>query len=801
MERTFRAEQGVEEREREREIYREEDTKESKQRKIKHNMEADPEKSLQKTHEEEAYTIIDYCIEEQNHADIREANVRKTESCSVELAEHFERCCSPHLHDHGTSSPEDGAIETTMNNLTRVESNLKDMHGQKWPPVPKLEEDLQSEVKENLAIEIHDEVKEVTDGPVPINKGTGAEKANDEDGHDLESHGDSDSVVLLSENSDDLNIDCKSVDFSATRDQWVRRDSRCDDPQNVPPTKSSSDNTVYESQLSFALKSDSGVSAGIVQQREHEASFLTETQVGQQVCGDAPPLETVVLQPANQQQEDSTRVSGEVSQPLILAEQRRRLSESEEGKCSETGEERKQTEGEVTRLSEVKDQPQQQENKDKSHTKPQVGERKASRMQVDHFDDSQSDSGVSADFSPSSTTEVSDGHANLDEPPPNETPIEKEIRLAMKREQSLRRSRGLCHTTESANDYIEIPLRKPILSKDFQIRGNQTLDKDREFAGKKMQKEISAETEREKVLVELGRLPGFYDKGTEVQLLEKKMLFESFQEQKESTAALNRGSASNCDSESAAGTQDTDLSVNVKQRLMQFSQSSPITTASQYGGTNTSLTESRGPGLSEAIKSRIIIIEANSLPTAPGSSNGGHKSVSWNDGGVKPMSSAGIRDSSVATVSANREVFATEDATTPKENPFFKLRPSATVHSQVELDIKEAKERERELQKQRTSLYGAATSVPEVNLRTESRVKEETRSSGKEARSHSTPSPPGSQMSTSGRQSTGKLDLTWPPTQAEEQAPQTTEPKLLKTPRQRNILLERWESGKVNGHD
>ncbi|TTJ23340.1 hypothetical protein Baya_15522 [Bagarius yarrelli] len=118
-------------------------------------------------------------------------------------------------------------------------------------------------------------------------------------------------------------------------------------------------------------------------------------------------------------------------------------------------------------------------------------------MDLDQYDDSQSDSGVSADFSLNSMSDT-------------ETPIEREIRLAFKREQSLRRSRGLDETKE----FIEIPFRKSILSQN--ISNNPTKDhgKERQFAGKKMQREIHAEAERETVLVKLGRLPGFYDKGT-----------------------------------------------------------------------------------------------------------------------------------------------------------------------------------------------------------------------------------------------------------------------------------------------
>lgn len=137
-------------------------------------------------------------------------------------------------------------------------------------------------------------------------------------------------------------------------------------------------------------------------------------------------------------------------------------------------------------------------------------------MDPDQYDDSQSDSGVSADFSPNSMSD-------------SETPIEREIRLTFKREQSLRRSRGL----DEPKVFIEIPLRKSILSQDLPEKSAKDHGKERQFAGKKMQREIHAEAEREKLLVKLGRLPGFYDKGTVRQLREKKLLFEAFQESKD----------------------------------------------------------------------------------------------------------------------------------------------------------------------------------------------------------------------------------------------------------------------------
>uniref|UniRef100_A0A8C6LRT1 Uncharacterized protein n=1 Tax=Nothobranchius furzeri TaxID=105023 RepID=A0A8C6LRT1_NOTFU len=122
--------------------------------------------------------------------------------------------------------------------------------------------------------------------------------------------------------------------------------------------------------------------------------------------------------------------------------------------------------------------------------------------------------------------------SNSTDSPATETPIEREIRRAIQREQSLRRSRGLPNP-HTAPEYVEIPSRKGILSQSLTSKWSQ--NKDREFAGKMMQQEIHEETRREQDLVKIGKIPGFYDKGTVRQIKERKQLFEAFQTSLEST--------------------------------------------------------------------------------------------------------------------------------------------------------------------------------------------------------------------------------------------------------------------------
>uniref|UniRef100_A0A4W6FT92 A-kinase anchor protein 2 C-terminal domain-containing protein n=1 Tax=Lates calcarifer TaxID=8187 RepID=A0A4W6FT92_LATCA len=147
----------------------------------------------------------------------------------------------------------------------------------------------------------------------------------------------------------------------------------------------------------------------------------------------------------------------------------------------------------------------------------------------------ESDSGVSTDFSPCGTME---GNTNVSTgtpaTAPKETPIEREIRRAIEREHSLRRSRGLPNPPTSP-EYVEIPLRKTVLCQSLDSKSERCQGKDRQFAGKKMQHEIHEEVQREEDLVKLGKVPGFYDKGTVRQLREKKQLFEAFQKPSDST--------------------------------------------------------------------------------------------------------------------------------------------------------------------------------------------------------------------------------------------------------------------------
>ncbi|NWU55787.1 MISP protein, partial [Dromas ardeola] len=105
----------------------------------------------------------------------------------------------------------------------------------------------------------------------------------------------------------------------------------------------------------------------------------------------------------------------------------------------------------------------------------------------------------------------------------NETPIEREIRMAMEREENLWKERGIPRLT-SSSELVEIQT-KPILSMHTSPRpGRKGKDKGR--ASLYVQREIEQETKREEDLKKQGRLLGMYDRGTQQELEERRRVFE-----------------------------------------------------------------------------------------------------------------------------------------------------------------------------------------------------------------------------------------------------------------------------------
>uniref|UniRef100_A0A8C0TZR8 Mitotic spindle positioning n=1 Tax=Cyanistes caeruleus TaxID=156563 RepID=A0A8C0TZR8_CYACU len=105
----------------------------------------------------------------------------------------------------------------------------------------------------------------------------------------------------------------------------------------------------------------------------------------------------------------------------------------------------------------------------------------------------------------------------------NETPIEREIRMAMEREENLWKERGIQRLTASS-ELVEIQT-KPVLN-IHTSPGPGRKGKDRGRASLYVQREIEQETKREEDLKRQGRLLGTYDRGTQQELEERRRVFE-----------------------------------------------------------------------------------------------------------------------------------------------------------------------------------------------------------------------------------------------------------------------------------
>uniref|UniRef100_A0A670Y0Q5 Uncharacterized protein n=1 Tax=Pseudonaja textilis TaxID=8673 RepID=A0A670Y0Q5_PSETE len=83
-----------------------------------------------------------------------------------------------------------------------------------------------------------------------------------------------------------------------------------------------------------------------------------------------------------------------------------------------------------------------------------------------------------------------------------ETPIEREIRLHLEREELLRRERGL-GSSRGTQEYVEVCI-KPILNQST-ASSIKPKEKERQWASVQMQREIQRECRREEDLVQLGK--------------------------------------------------------------------------------------------------------------------------------------------------------------------------------------------------------------------------------------------------------------------------------------------------------
>ncbi|XP_056426249.1 uncharacterized protein MISP3 [Hyla sarda] len=344
-----------------------------------------------------------------------------------------------------------------------------------------------------------------------------------------------------------------------------------------------------------------------------------------------------------------------------------------------------------------------------------------------------------------------------------ETPIEREIRLTMEREMTLRQERGISSPVGNP-EFVEVRRRT------ISVEPAAVFGKERQLAGVQMQREIQLETQRERDLVELGKVMGTYDRGPQQELQERKMIFESM------------------------NTEPSDVPIKKKQSESQQQPTPQEAPPSNIPESTNHVLPARetkkGPSYTEANGSNVIIIEHSNMlrRSVLGNASSSAPADSRRSTPADYYRSAPADSSRSTPAETSRTNWSgsplpnSADSPVPPGSPYQLLR-SPSPRSLLEQEIEEVKERERELQRQRSSIYGRDDSARETTQK-----KQEVTS---DVQSVYQPERPNWR----------KLEVNWPPN---KEAAQNGQQQVSDSPRsrpQRIALIKSWESGTPNPKD
>ncbi|XP_061568432.1 uncharacterized protein LOC133422449 isoform X2 [Cololabis saira] len=335
--------------------------------------------------------------------------------------------------------------------------------------------------------------------------------------------------------------------------------------------------------------------------------------------------------------------------------------------------------------------------------------------------------------------------------------------------QNLQRAEGVFNLADNP-DVLEIPFKTNISLESLLTKACTSQNSQWQFSEKKMKKDISQDIQKELVLVNQGRIPGAYHKGEVRQLNETKLLFEAFHQDNTGGPTRNRKPRMSL---TAANVFPSVLERT--RSLEMFCQKSfPVSRAHSLRVYDYGVSErdkspenvrSRSPNGAYQDKTRL----------APYPKQDKNLRLHRSMDSICNEASASSGD----TKGRMREGTAGQESAMLKHNPFFKLRPALALQPEVEKDIREAREREEELRRQRCSLYG-----------------EHRQNSEDEEKSQSLET----LISDVRQKSRGKLERVWPPPSTKDQKKpgNTQEPKVPVGGGQTASLWQRWESGLVN---
>ncbi|XP_022520809.2 uncharacterized protein LOC103029673 [Astyanax mexicanus] len=353
--------------------------------------------------------------------------------------------------------------------------------------------------------------------------------------------------------------------------------------------------------------------------------------------------------------------------------------------------------------------------------------------------------------------------------PLEETPIQREIRHGLEREKSLRRSRGLDDLENKSEELVEIPvMRSPEVFGDQSSGTNVGLNVERRLAKRKMLQDINQEAMKEQGVKKLGKIPGLYEEGYAQELKERRMLFESFHQSKKTDVQVSSKGRKLFSSSFTAKNADTPLVQSLERtRSLDFFTNHHLkdSTCPSAGR------ESHKNDTDSHKECQIKYLEDDATSASSNETHSVQKSL-------RPsISSSSLDCSSWTMLSVQDNRKEDEEGSVLKgKNPFFKLRPSLSLRPDVEKEIKEAMEREQELRRLRSRLYG-----DQWNRSGDQQEEGSTKSSCPEAAS----------TVSSDHVYRGKLTLIWPPPHSKVDE----DPGPPKPIGQRSTLQHHWESG------
>lgn len=500
-------------------------------------------------------------------------------------------------------------------------------------------------------------------------------------------------------NDNEEHVDTRSLNFNLTKCNWLRRESGASETQipQLPSSESVSKEYVTkplspEMVRKEQLGDESWRIATEIQQGEQLLQRLQLVQQRQDVdMSESPSTSQQVVQ--ERRGEESGVLGTEVDQ---LRERRGDLTSEDE---EDEGAKKNPMEKEKNERNESKDV--ETKARMSSPTMPaQPEDHRIVSTEADNSDEAHNDSWVSGDERyPINTDETSSTQIPFpcqQQFSDTETSAEQQIHEAAQAKQKLQRAGGVFNLADDP-DVLEIPFRTNISLEPLSTKVDPGLHSDWQFSEQKMQKEISQEIQRELVLVNQGKIPGEYSKGEVRQLQETKLLFEAFHQDNTEGPTRHRNPPTSL----MKGHIYPTVLERTRSLEMVSLKSCPIFRAHSLRLYKSATTErektpenlsTKSPNGGSRDKTRL----------SPYPKQDKHLRL------YRSMDSISTDDSTsaVETRHLTREGNSTQEYPNLTQNPFFKLRPALALQPEVEKDIREAREREEELRRQRCTLYG-----------------------------------------------------------------------------------------------